>query len=265
MLSRVVRRATQRSITRSFTSSNSAVHTIKINNPAKRNALSYSVLEDLVTQFKQVKQAKVIVLWSEGPVFCSGHDLKELRSNERDFHAKSFQLCNDLMELIRTVEQPVIARVQGLATAAGCQLVGACDLAICTEKSHFATPGVKIGLFCTTPGISIARVMDRKKAMEMLLTAQPIDAQEALQHGLVNKVVPEQDLDKAVDEMANHIAQASFDTIKLGKRAFYKQIEMNIDDAYKYGCTVMTDNMQVSDCKEGIDAFIQKRKPNFEH
>jgi enoyl-CoA hydratase/carnithine racemase len=257
--------------------SQNAVKSIKINNPAKRNALSYNVLEDLVTQLKNIKELskdinknkeqvpKVVVIWSEGPVFCSGHDLKELRKNDREFHRKTFQLCNDLMELIRTLDQPVIARVQGLATAAGCQIVGACDLAICTTKSQFATPGVKIGLFCTTPGISIARSLSRKKALEMLLTGQPISAQEALQYGLVNKVVEEEDLDKAVTEMAQNIAQASFDILQIGKKAFYQQVDMNIDDAYKLGCTVMTDNMAVKDCLEGIDAFIEKRKPKWEH
>ncbi|KAL0490220.1 Echdc3 [Acrasis kona] len=249
---------------------------IKIDNPTKRNALSYKVMKDVVDQLKQIKEVsnnserkneipKVVVLYSEGPVFCSGHDLKELRANDTKFHSESFQLCNDLMESIRTLDQPVIAQVQGLATAAGCQIVGACDLAVCSSNAQFATPGVKIGLFCTTPGISISRSLSRKKALEMLFTGTPISAQEALQHGLVNKVVQPEELEDVVRQMATNIAQASLETLRIGKRSFYAQVDMNIDDAYKFGCQVMTNNMSEEDCKEGIDAFIQKRSPNFKN
>ena len=178
---------------------------------------------------------------------------------------ETFELCTELMQLIRSLDQPVIAKVQGLATAAGCQLVAACDLAIASERARFATPGVKIGLFCTTPGVALARAIPRKKAMEMLLTGQEIDASEALQYGLVNKVVPHDKLEQETMDMARMIASASLETIALGKKAFYRQSEMETGGAYDFACEVMIDNVSKEDCREGIDAFVSKRKPEWKH
>eukprot|EP01027_Heterolobosea_sp_BB2_P012268 GEZU01017791.1.p1 GENE.GEZU01017791.1~~GEZU01017791.1.p1 ORF type:complete len:310 (-),score=90.33 GEZU01017791.1:468-1397(-) len=253
---------------------------VTINNPAKRNALSMDVLKDLKNQFMEIQKSnsvevhregapgkkrrtKVIILKSEGPVFSSGHDLQELRNGDTAFHTETFQLCADVMQLIRRVPQTVIAQVQGLAAAAGCQLVATCDLVIAAEDASFATPGVTIGLFCTTPGIALARAVPTKKAMEMLLTGLPITAKEAMEYGLVNEVVANEDLTKETLALARQIAKASYDTLALGKKAFYDQIQMKVEDAYVYGNQVMVDNLKLDDTKEGISAFLEKRPPQW--
>jgi len=194
-----------------------------------------------------------------------GHDLKELQNATEEKRRQIFNTCNRLMLSIYSSDLVVIAQVNGLATAAGCQLVATCDLGIASENSQFATPGVKLGLFCTTPGVAIGRALsNRKKALEMLFTGQPISAQEAMQYGLVNKVVAAGDLSPAAIDMANHITQYSYEVIKMGKRAFINQMSKDIVSAYDYAGGVMVDNMSHPDAKEGITAFLEKRQPNWQ-
>lgn len=242
------------------------IATITLNHPQKRNALSVAMMTALKAAFESVKNdpaVRVVILKAEGPVFSSGHDLSELRGRSREDYAHVFDLCTELMETIRNLPQPVIAQVDGLATAAGCQLVATCDLAVCSDTSKFATPGVKTGLFCTTPGVAVARVVTPKKAMEMLLTGQPLSAAEAEKAGLVNRVVPADQLEAAALELARQIAQASTYTVSLGKQAFYKQIQMDRRAAYDYASGVMVENLLDPDADEGIRAFFEKRAPQW--
>jgi enoyl-CoA hydratase/carnithine racemase len=206
---------------------------------------------------------RVVVIRAEGKVFSAGHDLRELHGGCETDYAGVFALCTELMETIRLLPKPVIAQVDGLATAAGCQLVATCDLAVCTEESAFATPGVKVGLFCTTPGVAVARTVPQKTAMEMLLTAEPISAQDALRAGLVNRIVPRDALESTVRGLASHIAGFSAEVVALGKAAFYRQIDMNRPEAYAYAEGVMVDNLTRPDANEGIGAFIEKRAPKW--
>jgi enoyl-CoA hydratase/carnithine racemase len=203
-----------------------------------------------------------VVIGGTGPAFCAGHDLRELRSRtERAAYQATFELCSRMMTRIVRLPKPVIARVHGVATAAGCQLVASCDLAIAAATARFATPGVNIGLFCSTPMVALSRAVGRKVAMEMLLTGELIDAARARELGLVNRVVPEADLDTAVAALAGQIAANSPLTLAIGKSAFYRQAEMGLDDAYAYVSEVMTRNMLARDAAEGIDAFLAKRTP----
>ena len=240
---------------------------LTLNNPAKRNALSVPVLTTLRERLAEIaddSSVRVVVLRAAGTVFSSGHDLGELLDGEEPDHAVLFHMCTEAMEAIRLLPQPVIAQVQGMATAAGCQLVATCDLAVAGESARFATPGVRTGLFCTTPGVALARAVPQKKAMEMLLTGIPISAAEALQFGLVSRVVSDGDLDDQTMELARHIAQASSFTLAAGKRGFYGQIGQNYPEAYAAAEEVMTENMQAHDAREGIDAFLTKRDPEWQ-
>ena len=194
-------------------------------------------------------------------MFSSGHDLNELVNGSAEDYTAIFDACTRVMEAIRLLPKPVIAQVQGLATAAGCQLVATCDIAVAADTAAFATPGVQIGLFCTTPGVAVARSVMPKKAMEMLLTGKPISAQEALEFGLISRIVPADELETQTMELARQIAAASAHTLALGKAAFYQQIEMARPDAYRFAGKVMVDNLLAADAKEGITAFLEKRPP----
>ncbi len=241
---------------------------LTLNRPAQRNALSIGLMVALRSELDAIaKQAavKVVVIAGAGPGFCAGHDLRELRSDpSREFYERTFGECARLMQAIVTLPKPVIARVHGIATAAGCQLVATCDLAIAAETARFATPGVNIGLFCSTPMVALTRAVSRKAAMEMLLTGDLVDAPRARELGLVNRVVPEAMLDTEVTALARRIAGKSALTVKTGKEAFYRQAELPLADAYAYASEVMTRNMLARDAAEGIDAFLQKRPPQWE-
>ena len=247
-----------------YSLSSEGVATLTLNNPERRNALSSPTLEALERVLEQIAQdaeVRVVVLRSHGPVFSSGHDLNELVNGEAAEYTAVFEACTRVMEAIRLLPKPVIAQVQGLATAAGCQLVATCDIAVAADSAAFATPGVQIGLFCTTPGVAVARSVMPKKAMEMLLTGKPISAQEALEFGLISRIAPADALEEQVDELARQIASASAHTLALGKAAFYQQIEMDRPSAYQFASKVMVDNLLADDAKEGISAFLEKRQP----
>ena len=237
---------------------------LTLNNPKKRNVLSswaLAALEERLAEIARDPDARVVVIRSEGPVFSSGHDLNELVNGDAEDYTAVFEACTRVMEAIRLLPKPVIAQVQGLATAAGCQLVATCDIAVAADNAAFATPGMQIGLFCTTPGVAVARSVMPKKAMEMLLTGKPISAQEALEFGLISRIAPADELEEQVTDLARQIASASADTLALGKAAFYQQIEMDRPSAYQFASKVMVDNLQTDDAKEGISAFLEKRQP----
>jgi enoyl-CoA hydratase/carnithine racemase len=236
---------------------------LTLNRPQKRNALSRQLLADLHAALEHIAtdtSARVVVLAAAGPVFCSGHDLSEMVGRSEDEYRAMFSLCSQVMLGLRRLPQPVIARVQGPATAAGCQLVAACDLAVAVEESTFATPGVKIGLFCTTPMVPLVRAIPAKPAMEMLLTGKPISARQALAWGLVNRVVAAGQLDEAVREFTDAILASSPLVVRLGKEAFYRGLEADEPEAYRLANAVMTDNALCRDAQEGMSAFLQKRK-----
>ena len=238
---------------------------LTLNRPEARNALSIELMTALLEALGRAADdphSRVIVIAGAGPAFCAGHDLRELRQDpRRETYQRIFALCSELMLAIVRLPKPVIAEVHGVATAAGCQLVATCDLAVAAEEARFATPGVNIGLFCSTPMVALSRAVGRKAAMEMLLTGDFIDAATAKALGLVNQVVAAGELRAATDALARKIAEKSALAIALGKEAFYRQIEMDLSSAYTYTNEVMTDNMQAHDAEEGIDAFIEKRKP----
>lgn len=239
---------------------------LTLNRPQKRNALSFSLLQELdvaLSALADSKTARVVVLAANGPVFCSGHDLKEMTGREESEYLELFTLCSKVMLKFRQIPQPVIAKVHGMATAAGCQMVAACDLAVASESALFATPGVKIGLFCSTPMVPLVRNIAPKKAMEMLLTGKPISAPEALQAGLVNQVVDDEKLDEAIQEMADSILVSSPLTLSMGKKAFYDQLAVDEETAYSQVVDVMTQNMMCHDAQEGITAFLEKRSPEW--
>ena len=237
---------------------------LTLNNPQRRNALSshtLAALEEWLDEIAADPAARVVVIRSEGPVFSSGHDLNELVNGDAEDYTAVFDACTRVMEAIRLLPKPVIAQVQGLATAAGCQLVATCDIAVAADTAAFATPGVQIGLFCTTPGVAVARSVMPKKAMEMLLTGKPISAQEAMAFGLISRIAPADELETQTMELARQIASASAHTLALGKAAFYQQVEMNRPDAYHFAGKVMVDNLLADDAHEGISAFLEKRPP----
>ena len=243
-----------------------------MNNLDQKNALSESMMSILMEEIKGASSdpsIKVIVLAANGNVFCSGHDLKEItaaRENEdrgEDYFKNLFNSCSSLMELIVNIPQPVIAEVDGVATAAGCQLVASCDLAIASYESEFATPGVNLGLFCSTPMVALSRNVNKKNAMEMLLTGDFINAEKAKEIGLINNTAPKEELTIEVSKLAEKIASKSSVTVSIGKKAFYAQAEMNLSEAYKYTSQIMKDNLLNDDAKEGIDAFIEKRSPDW--
>jgi len=243
------------------------VATVTLNRPAARNALSVGLmkaLQDELDALRDDPNVKAIVIAGAGPAFCAGHDLKEIRANPDPASYKAlFEQCSTLMKTIVRLPKPVIARVHGIATAAGCQLVATCDLAVAADTARFATPGVNIGLFCSTPMVALTRAVGRKVAMEMLMTGDMIDAATAKSVGLVNRVVPEAELGNAAQALAVQIASKSPLTLKIGKEAFYAQADMDLDAAYAYASEAMTRNMLARDAEEGIDAFIEKRKPTW--
>jgi enoyl-CoA hydratase/carnithine racemase len=238
---------------------------LTLNRPEARNALSLALMTTLVETLGRAAadaEARVVVIAGAGPVFCAGHDLRELRADpRRETYERIFALCSELMLTIVRLPKPVIAEVHGVATAAGCQLVATCDLAVAAEEARFATPGVNIGLFCSTPMVALSRAVGRKAAMEMLLTGELIGAPAARLLGLVNRVVPRAELREAVDALARQIAGKSALTVKIGKEAFYRQAELDLAGAYRYAAEVMTTNMLARDAGEGIDAFLAKRAP----
>jgi enoyl-CoA hydratase/carnithine racemase len=240
-----------------------AVH-ITLNRPDKRNALSLELMQDLIDTLRRVSadpSVRVIVLEAAGPAFSAGHDLSEMIGRDVPFFQRLFDMCTELMETIHRLPQPVIAKVHGIATAAGCQLVAACDLAIAADSARFATPGVKIGLFCSTPMVPLSRAIGRKRALDMLLTGRPIDAATALDWGLVNRVVPAEALDDEVAIIVDAIARSSPLTVGIGKEAFYAQIELDEHRAYDLTKAVMAMNARADDAQEGMSAFLEKRPP----
>jgi enoyl-CoA hydratase/carnithine racemase len=242
------------------------VVTLWLNRPSQRNALSRALMQELtsaLTALGEDAEVRVVVLAGRGPAFSAGHDLSELVGMELEEYRGVFELCGDLMNAIHDLPQPVIARVHGMATAAGCQLVAACDLVVASGEARFATPGVGIGLFCTTPMVEVTRTIGRKRSLEMLLTGAPIDAETAADWGLVNRVVAPDELEAATDELAQQIASASSLTIGIGKRAFYRQIDLGLDAAYELCQDVMSENATADDAQEGMSAFLEKRPPTW--
>ena len=243
---------------------------IKLNEPGTYNALSSKTLKSLINIFKRLNnenKTKVIIIEGSGKGFSAGHDLKEIRSlkNKKKEYKKLFNTCSKLMLEIIEGRKPVIAKVHGAAFAAGCQLVASCDLAISSDDAIFATPGVNIGLFCSTPMVAVSRKVNRKRTMKMLLTGDSINADHAKEMGLINDHFPISRLEDEVLNLAKKIASKSNLTIKIGKKAFYKQLEMPLNRAYNYTSKVMTENAMYLDAKEGISAFLEKRKPNWKN
>jgi enoyl-CoA hydratase/carnithine racemase len=239
------------------------VATITLNRPQRRNALSLGLMRELLACLDEVAarpgEIRAVVLAAAGAVFSSGHDLKEMTGREETDYRELFALCSTLMQRLQSIPQPVIAAVQGLATAAGCQLVCSCDLAVASERAGFATPGVQIGLFCSTPMVALTRAVGRKRAMEMLLTGRIVDAATAADWGIVNRVVAHDSVLTEALRLAESIAQASAVTVGFGKPAFYRQIDLDQAAAYAYASEVMTHNAQAADAQEGINAFLEKR------
>ena len=245
---------------------------ITLNNPSQQNTLSLDFINDLkkiIDKADKNDEVKVIILSSSGKVFSAGHNLKEIKSHREDkdqglqFFTTLINSCSDLMIKIINNSKPIIAEVSGIATAAGCQLVASCDLAYASENSKFATPGVNIGLFCSTPMVALSRVVKSKHSMEMLLTGDFIDANKAKNIGLINNYFSEDSLVDEIRQMANKIANKSSQTVKIGKKAFYNQAQMKTDDAYKYASEIMIENMMNQDSDEGISAFLEKREPDW--
>ncbi|HEX3498164.1 MAG TPA: enoyl-CoA hydratase [Stellaceae bacterium] len=238
---------------------------LTLNRPQARNALSVALMTQLQDSLDTIagdRAVRVVVIAGAGPAFCAGHDLREIRANPgRAYYEALFTQCSRLMLSIIRLPKPVIARVHGVATAAGCQLVASCDLAVAAEDARFATPGVNIGLFCSTPMVALSRAVGRKPAMEMLLTGDLVDAPRARELGLVNRVVSLAGLDEAVAQLAAQIVGKSAHVLAIGKEAFYRQAELGVAEAYDYAAEVMTRNMLARDAEEGIDAFIAKRPP----
>ncbi len=243
------------------------IATLTLNRPAQFNALSMAMLESLIAEFDAIagdRDVRAVVLAGAGKAFCAGHDLKEMRGNHTlEFQQALFRLCSKFMMRLVELPQPVIARVHGIATAAGCQLVSMCDLAVAADVSRFAVSGINVGLFCSTPSVGLARNMGRKQAFEMLVTGDFIDAAEAQRRGLVNRVVPLEELDAEVARLAASICAKSPAAIAMGKQMFYRQLEMGLDAAYQLAGETMACNMMSEDAAEGIDAFIAKRKPQW--
>ena len=238
---------------------------LTLNRPTARNALSVGLMAALAQALERAagdRRVRVVVIAAAGPAFCAGHDLRELRSEpQRAVYERVFAQCSALMLQIVHLPKPVIAEVHATATAAGCQLVATCDLAVAAEEARFATPGVNIGLFCSTPMVALTRAVGRKAAMEMLLTGELVDAATAKALGLVNRVVPRAELETATMALASQIAAKSAMTVAIGKEAFYRQAEFDLGEAYRYAAEVMTRNMLARDAAEGIDAFLEKRPP----
>lgn len=245
------------------------IATLTLNRPSHYNALSEELLTALQATLEEIENdasVRVVVIAGNGPAFCAGHDLKQMRANpSKAYYDNLFAMCSRFMMTTTRIPQPVIARVHGLATAAGCQLVATCDLAVASETAKFATSGINYGLFCSTPSVALSRNVSRKQAAEMLFTGEFVDAATAKQFGLINRVVPLDRLDEEITAMATSIIRKSAVAVATGKRMFYKQIEMGMEDAYQYAAEVMACNMMAADAGEGIDAFIQKRSPEWKH
>jgi enoyl-CoA hydratase/carnithine racemase len=236
-----------------------------LDRPQRRNALDRELMHALLAALHELPAStEAVVVESNGPVFSAGHDLSEMVARDAGFYDELFDVCTRLMLALHATAQPVVAKVQGGATAAGCQLVAACDLAVASDTAWFATPGVKIGLFCSTPMVPLTRVIGRRRALRMLLTGEPIDARTALDWGLVNEVVPLDELDTAVDALVAQILRFSPRVIALGKRTFYEQIDVDEHAAYDRATTVMAHNAADADAQEGIRAFLDKREPNWD-
>jgi enoyl-CoA hydratase/carnithine racemase len=243
------------------------VAVVTLNRPQRRNALSLGLMQELRGCLRSIGSSsdiRAVILAASGPAFSAGHDLSELIDRPVGDYRHVFDLCTELMLTIQNIPQPVIAEVDGVATAAGCQLVATCDLAIASEKASFATPGVRIGLFCTTPMVALTRAIGRKRALEMLMTGNPIDARTAMEWGLVNRVVSADQLREASYSLARDIAAASPLTMSIGKQAFYAQIDLDQPKAYAYAKEVMSLNALAHDAQEGMSAFIEKRKACWE-
>ena len=242
----------------------SGVVTLTLNQPKQFNALSVEVLSAMQTELDSIAQddtIRVVVIQATGKAFCAGHNLKEMRANSAEaFQRALFQQCSHMMLTINRMPQVVIAKVQGIATAAGCQLVAACDLAVAADDAKFATSGINVGLFCSTPAVAVSRNLPRKQAFEMLITGEFIDAHTALQYGLINRVAAAEQLNQTLQSLITAITTKSPVAVRTGKDMFYKQLSMNIEDAYDYASEVMTGNMMADDVGEGIDAFIEKRQ-----
>lgn len=240
---------------------------VTMNRPEKRNALSIEHMEELTDCFQTIGQDQgvgVVILRANGPAFCAGHDLNELTGQDADFYRHEFDVCTVMMDTMQNIPQPVIAQVHGVATAAGCQLVATCDLAVASGQAKFATPGVKIGLFCSTPMVAVSRNLPRKKMLEMLLTGEPMPAEEALRYGLVNRVVPAEQLEDETRALAEKILESSPFVVGIGKQAFYQQLEMPQHQAYAYTKEVMSLNSLAADAQEGICAFLEKRPARWQ-
>lgn len=241
---------------------NAPLARITLNRPERRNALSLALMQELLACLRQLGQSReigAVILAASGNVFSSGHDLNELRGRTLSDYRQLFDVCAELMTVIQRIPQPVIAEVQGVATAAGCQLVATCDLAVAADVAKFATPGVRIGLFCSTPMVALTRAVGRKRALEMLMTGVPIDAETAADWGLINRMVPASELRAETEKLAGQIATASPLTIGIGKQVFYTQIDLDQTKAYDYTKEVMSLNAMAEDAQEGISAFLEKR------
>ncbi len=241
-----------------------ALAVITLNRPNRRNALSLDLMLELIACLEEIERNRsiqAVILAAAGKVYCSGHDLSEMVGRSVSDYREIFDVCADLMMKIQSIPQPVIAEVQGMATAAGCQLVASCDLAIASDQASFATPGVRIGLFCTTPMVALSRAVGRKRALHMLLTGESIDAATAAQWGLINSIVSASELKQATRTLAARVAEASSLTVSIGKQAYYTQIDLDQPKAYAYAKEVMTTNALAGDAQEGISAFLAKRVP----
>jgi enoyl-CoA hydratase/carnithine racemase len=237
---------------------------VTLNRPERRNALSLVLMQELIACLDEIgrtRETRAVILAAAGKVFCAGHDLSEMAGRDINQYRQIFDVCSELMMKLQAIPQPVIAEVQGIATAAGCQLVAACDLAIAAEEATFATPGVKIGLFCTTPMVALTRAIGRKRALQMLLTGDPVDARTAADWGLINMAVTSANLHAATRRMAAKVAEASSLVVGIGKQAFYTQIDLDQPKAYAYAKEVMSMNALAADAQEGITAFLGKRTP----
>ena len=236
---------------------------VTLNRPQRRNALSLELMTELIECLNEIgrdRSLRAVILAAAGKVFCSGHDLSEMVGRDINDYREVFDVCTELMTRVQSIPQPVIAQVQGIATAAGCQLVATCDLAVASDQAAFATPGVKIGLFCTTPMVALSRAVGRKRALQMLMTGDMVDALTAVEWGLVNMAVPAAELEEQTRKLAARIAEASSLTVALGKQAFYTQIDLDQPKAYAYAKEVMSMNALAADAQEGISAFLEKRQ-----
>ena len=240
------------------------IATLTLNRPNQFNALSEAMLAALQEKLDAISEneaVRIVILQGAGKVFCAGHDLKEMISNRKEtYYQKLFNRCSKMMMTLNQIPQPVIARIHGIATAAGCQLVAACDLAVAADDARFATSGINVGLFCSTPAVPVSRNIPRKQAMELLLTGEFIDAQTALYWGLINRTSPLENLDAEIKKLADSILAKSSVAVSTGKKMFYKQIELNMKDAYAYAGKIMAYNMMEEDVTEGVDSFINKRQ-----